>query len=94
MPPQGFPSWLWVVLGAVLPVIYQTFLSKLPGFLKFTVSWGITALIVVLVGVVVLHYNAGQFFTAFVWVVAAMQAVYRLMVKPLARKLGMAGASH
>jgi len=85
--PQGFPGWLWVVLGAVLPIIYQTFLSKLPGYLKFTLSWGLSAAVVVLVGFVFLHYSPGQFLMAFVWVVGAMQAVYSLMVKPAVKAL-------
>jgi FtsH-binding integral membrane protein len=87
MPPEGFPVWLWTVLGVILPLVYQSFLGKRPGTVKFLISWGLSALIVVLVGVIFLHYTPGQFLTAFVWVVAAMQAVYSLLVKPVVRKL-------
>lgn len=85
--PNGFPVWLWTVLGVVLPLVYQSFLGKLPGVVKFLVTWGISALIVVLVGVLVFHYSPGQFLGAFVWLVASMQAVYSLFVKPAAKRL-------
>ena len=83
--PQGFPPWLWAVLAVVLPIVYQMILSKLPGVVKFAITWGITAAVVAFVGFVILHYSPGQFLSAFAWVVASMQAVYSLFVKPAAK---------
>ena len=85
--PTGFPVWFWTILGVVLPLAYQSFLSKLPGPVKFLTSWGVSALIVVLVGVLILHYSPAQLVGAFVWLVASMQAVYTLMVKPAVKRL-------
>ena len=85
--PTGFPVWLWTILGVVLPLVYQSFLGKLPGVVKFLITWGLSALIVVLFGVLVLHYSPAQLVGAFVWLVASMQAVYTLMVKPVVRRL-------
>jgi len=88
IPPNGFPAWLWAALSIVLPVLYQGFFSKFPGWLKFILCWGASALIVVAVGVLALHYTTpGQFLAAFAWLVAAIQAVYELLVKPAARRL-------
>ena len=86
MPPSGFPVWLWTILGVALPVLYQQVLSKLPGIVKFALAWGITAVVVVLVGIVFLGYSPGEFLTAFLWVIASMQAVYSLFVKPYVRR--------
>ena len=87
--PQGFPVWLWAILSVVAPILYQMVLSPLPGFVKFAVTWGLTAAIVAFVGFVVLHYSPGEFLSAFVWVIASMQAVYSLFVKPAAKRLDM-----
>ena len=84
-PPQGVPPVLWAVLGAVLPWLFQTFLVKLPGWLKFLASWGICFVIVALVGFVFLHYSVGQFLAAIGWVLVVMQAVYQMMTKPAAK---------
>lgn len=89
MPPTGFPDWLWAVLGVILPLIYQTFVGKLPGFVKFLVSWGISAVLVIAVGLIFLHYTPGQIVVNFAWLVACMQAVYSLMVKPVAKVLAV-----
>ena len=85
--PTGFPVWLWTILGVVLPLVYQSFLGQLPGVVKFLITWGLSALIVVLFGVLALHYSPAQLVGAFVWLVASMQAVYTLMVKPVVRRL-------
>ena len=89
-PPKGVPPVLWAVLGAVLPWLYETFLQKLPGWLRFVTSWGISFVIVALVGFLFLHYSVGQFLAAIGWVLVVMQAVYQLMTKPAAKakKLG------
>lgn len=88
--PQGFPVWLWAILSVAAPILYQMVLSKLPGFVKFAITWGITAAVVAFVGFVVLHYSPGEFFSAFAWVIASMQAVYSLFVKPGAKALDTA----
>ena len=85
--PTGFPVWLWTILGVVLPLVYQSFLGKLPGVVKFLITWGLSALIVVLFGVLALHYSPAQLVGAFVWLAASMQAVYTLMVKPAVKRL-------
>ena len=84
-PPKGVPPVLWAVLGAVLPWLYETFLRKLPGWLRFVTSWGISFVIVALVGFLFLHYSVGQFLAAIGWVLVVMQAVYQLMTKPAAK---------
>jgi len=84
-PPQGVPPVLWAVLGAVLPWVFQAFLAKLPGWLKFLASWGICFAVVALVGFVFLHYSVGQFLAAIGWVLVVMQAVYQMMTKPTAK---------
>jgi len=81
-PPQGVPPVLWAILGAILPWVFQTFLSKLPGWLKFLASWGISFVVVALVGFVFLHYSVPQFLAAIGWVIVVMQAVYQMMTKP------------
>lgn len=85
--PNGFPDWLWAILAVVAPIFYQLVLAKLPGLVKFAVTWGLTAAVVAFVGFVILHYSPGEFFGAFAWIVASMEAVYRLFVKPAAKKL-------
>ena len=83
MPPTGFPVWLWGILSILLPLLYQSFLSKFPGWLKFVCSWGLSAVVVIVVGFAFLHFTSpAQFLAAFAWLVAAMQAVYSLLVKP------------
>ena len=80
--PNGFPTWLWAILGAVLPVLYQKLFSKFPGAIKYIMTWGLSALIVVVVAVVFLHYSPGQILQAMAWLIAAMQSVYTLFLKP------------
>ncbi len=88
VPPNGFPAWLWAALSVLLPVLYQSFLGRFPGWLKFILCWGISAIIVVVVGFVSLHYTSpAQFLVAFAWLVASIQAVYSLLVKPIARQI-------
>ena len=88
MPPTGFPEWLWAVLSIVLPLVYQAILRPLPGWLKFICSWALSVVVVAIVGIVFLHFTSvGQFLAAFAWLVAAMQAVYSLIVKPIAHKV-------
>ena len=84
-PPQGVPPVLWAVLGAILPWVFQTFLAKLPGWLKFVVSWGICFAVVALVGFLFMHYSVPQFLAAIGWVIVVMQAVYQMMTKPAAK---------
>ncbi|GEM_PF-2932501 len=74
-PPGGFPPVLWAVLGALLPWFYGAILGKLPGWLKFVASWGTSLVICVLVGLLLLHYSAGQLLQSIGWLVLAMQAV-------------------
>jgi uncharacterized membrane protein YfcA len=85
--PQGFPPWLWAILSVVAPIVYQLVLAKLPGLVKYAITWGLTAAIVAFVGFVILHYSPGEFLAAFVWVVASMQAIYSLFVKPAAKRI-------
>ncbi len=89
--PPGFPDWFWLVLGAVLPWLYQVLLSPLPGWARFVLSWGLSAAISVLVGVVFLHYGLSELLRNFAWLVAASQAVYELLVKPAAKAGAAAG---
>lgn len=89
MPPEGFPIWLWTILGVVLPIVYQSFIAKMPGFYKFVITWGFSALIVVIVGLLFLHYSPAQLLGAFAWVIAATQAVYHLLVKPAAKRIAV-----
>lgn len=81
------PEWFWVVGGAILPVIYQAVLSKLPGWLKFVVTWGVSALLVIVVSLLVFGWNLPALLSHLAWVLATMQAVYSLFVKPVARKV-------
>lgn len=84
-PPQGVPPVFWAILGVILPWIFQTFLSRLPGWLKFVASWGICFVVVAFVGFVFLHYTPAQFLAAVGWLILVMQAVYQLMTKPAAK---------
>ena len=88
---SGFPDWLTAALAVVLPILYQKLYSKLPGFVKWLVTWGTSAIITVVVGVVFLHYNSpGQFLAAYAWLLAACQFVYQLLVKPAAARARLA----
>jgi len=84
-PPAGIPPVLWSLLGVLLPWIYQAFLSKLPGWLKFIVSYGISFAIVAVVGFIFMHYSVVQFLAALGSMLAVMQAIYQLMTKPAAK---------
>jgi uncharacterized membrane protein len=84
-PPQGVPPVVWGLLGLVLPWLYATFLSKLPGWLRFVASWGISFAVVAIIGFVFLHYNLTQFLAAIGSLVIIMQAVYQMMTKPAAK---------
>jgi hypothetical protein len=63
------------------------FLSRLPGLVKWAASWGLTAIIVIVVGLVFKGYTWTELLTAMAWVVMVMQAVYSMMVKPVVRRL-------
>jgi hypothetical protein len=81
----GWPNVLWALLGIILPWIYQTFLKKLPGWLRFVASWGITFALVAVVDLVLLHWSLGQFLASIGIVVSVMQSVYQLWTKPKAK---------
>jgi hypothetical protein len=83
---QGFPAWLWAILGAILPILYQSLFAKFPGWLKFVACWGFSVLVTVFVGLVFLHYTPAQLLQAVAWIIAASQAVYELLVKPAAKR--------
>ena len=84
-PPQGVPPVVWGLLGLVLPWLYETFLRKLPGWLRFIVAWGLSFAVVAVIGFVFLHYNLTQFLAAIGSLVVIMQAVYQMMTKPAAK---------
>ncbi len=80
-PPQGFPPVLWGILGFILPWAYDFLFNKLPGWLRFVVTWGISFLITAVVFFVFLHYTVPQFLAAIVAVITVTQAVYTLWAK-------------
>jgi len=93
-PPQGVPPVVWGLLGLILPWLYETFLRKLPGWLRFIVAWGLSFAVVAVIGFVFLHYNLTQFLAAIGSLVVIMQAVYQMMTKPLAKAKAKTQALH
>jgi len=84
-PPQGVPPVVWGLLGLVLPWVYAAFLSKLPGWLRFVASWGISFAVVAIIAFVFLHYSLTEFLAAIGSLVIIMQTVYQMMTKPAAK---------
>jgi hypothetical protein len=74
-------GWI-IVLGVVLPVLYQLFISKLPGVWKAVITYGLSALIAIACSVLVLHlHNIGDVLTNIAWIWAAGGAIYQLFIK-------------
>jgi hypothetical protein len=84
-PPAGWPNIVWALLGVALPWIYGSFLTRLPGWLRFVVSWGITFALVAFVDLVLLRWSLGQFAASIAVVITVMQSVYQMMTKPQAQ---------
>jgi 4-hydroxybenzoate polyprenyltransferase len=84
-PPQGVPPLVWALLGLILPWIYETFLKKFPGWLRLITSWGLSFILVAIIGFVFLRYSLTEFLAAIGSLVIIMQAVYQLMTKPAAK---------
>lgn len=87
-PPAGWPDWLVLVLGAVLPVVFQLFLSRLPGPVKALLCYLVGGAIGLAVGFLALGWktpwdalrNIG-----YLW--ACMSFVYSFVIKPTAKKV-------
>lgn len=75
------PEWAIVILGAVLPFVYQSFLSKLPAWLKFVITWGTSGTIALAAMLLIWHIAPADLLrnVALLW--ATMQIVYQLFVK-------------
>ena len=85
-PPIWFPTWIVAILGVALPWVYQAFLRRLPGWLKFVISYALSAGVVLLLSVTVLKLgNLEAWLAALGTLWAAVQFVYSLLVKPVAR---------
>lgn len=88
IPPQGWPDWLVLFLGAVLPFIFQFLFSKLPTAIKAPICYGVGGGIGLIIGFTVLGWK--NYFDVlrnlgYLW--ACMSFVYGLMVKPIAKSL-------
>jgi len=84
-PPPGWPNVMWALLGILMPWVYNAFFSKLPGWLRFVVTWGITFGLVAVVDLVLLHWSLGQFLASIGIVISVMQSVYQLWTKQAAK---------
>lgn len=76
------PEWLILVLGAILPWIYQKIVWRLPGWLKYLIVWGSSALVAVACMLIFYRLSPAEILrnVALLW--ATMQTIYNLWVKP------------
>lgn len=76
------PEWVILVLGAILPWIYQKIVRSFPGWLKYLIVWGSSALVAVACMLIFYRLSPAEILrnVALLW--ATMQTIYNLWVKP------------
>ena len=88
MPSPVFPEWLIVILSLALPFLYQLFIIKLKGWLKFLIVFILTAIVTLICGLILgVDFNTGGVASvsapAFGWIIVWMNFVYNLFYKPI-----------
>jgi multisubunit Na+/H+ antiporter MnhF subunit len=85
-PPPGVPSWAMLLLGAVLPVLFQLFLPRLPSWLKPIVAYGASGLLALGLGFCFLGWRSWRDILVNIpWLWAMLQFVYDIIVSRIAR---------
>jgi len=85
-PPPGIPSWVMLILGAALPVLFQLFLPRLPSWLKPIVAYGASGLLALALGFCFLGWRSWRDILVNIpWLWAMMQFVYDIIVSRIAR---------
>lgn len=93
-PPGGWPDWLIVILGAILPWVFQILLGKLPGSVKMVIAYAVGGGIGIGVGFLVLGWKGWIDVLrniAYLW--ASMQFIYTMVIKPIGKRQALAGIS-
>lgn len=86
-PPGGVPDWIILLLGAGLPWVYKTLMSKLPSIIRQPVAWVLSTGVAVGLGFAFLGWRSiGDILRNIPWLIIAMEFVYHTLVKPLARR--------
>lgn len=82
------PEWFIVLLGVLLPFVFQTFICRLPAWLKPVVSYGLAGAIAVGCGFAFAGWRSIlDVVRNLAWLYATVQFVYDIMVRPLWRTL-------
>lgn len=86
-PPPGIPSWFIIALGAILPVLFQLILPRLPSWLKPIVAYGASGALAVALGFAFLGWRSFRdILLNLPWLWATLQFVYDLIVSRAARR--------
>ena len=85
-PPGELPSWFVVVLGALLPWVFQTFICRLPSWLKPIVAYGLSGGMAIGAGFLFAGWTSFRdILVNLPWLWACLQFVYDLLVTRVVR---------
>ncbi len=76
------PDYVIVILGVILPLAYQFFITKLPGIWKAVVSYLLSCVIAIIVSIFMLDiHSIKEILTNIVWILSVSNIIYQMLIK-------------
>jgi hypothetical protein len=82
------PDKIILILSVVLPIVYQAFLSNLPGLWKSIACYILSGIVGLVCSIFILNiHDIGGVITNILWIIAASNIIYDTLIKTLKKWL-------